>query len=207
MWSGISINGLMTLLTHHFLASMQHYVWKYLLCWKSSRSSHGFYNILNEMVIFRRRSRRSQPLLSPRRSDVGHVNVRVAGAYRPQTLFHYSSLTERLTPSMSFPTVGLLSGDLVGLCQPLALLVRLGFGPSEGPTLLIHWILTSPANRPGLHKLAPRSQNKSDAFAAEGCCLWCAFIRRTFLVTCWHIQLHTITYNYIQLHKYIHTIT
>ena len=62
----------------------------------------------------------------------------------------------------------------------------LGFGPSEGTTLLIHWILTSPANRPGLHKLAPRSQNKSDAFAAEGCCLWCAFIRRTFLVTCWH---------------------
>ena len=36
----------------------------------------------------------------------------------------------------------------------------LGFGPPEGTTLLIHWILTSPANRPGLHKLAPRSQNK-----------------------------------------------
>ena len=62
----------------------------------------------------------------------------------------------------------------------------LGFGPSEGITLLIHWILTSPANRPGLHKLAPRSQNKRDAFVAEGCCLWGAFIRRTFLVTCWH---------------------
>ena len=56
----------------------------------------------------------------------------------------------------------------------------------QGTLLLIHWILTSPANRPGLHKLAPRSQNKRDAFAAEGCCLWCAFIRRTFLVTCWH---------------------
>ena len=27
---------------------------------------------------------------------------------------------------------------------------------------------------------------QKDAFAAEGCCLCCVFIRRTFLVTCWH---------------------
>ena len=79
--------------------------------------------------------------------------------------------------------VSLLSGDLVGLCQPLALLGRLGFGPSEGT---IHsWIetLNSPANRPGLHKLAPRSQNKRGLLLLWGAVL-CVFFRRTFLVTC-----------------------
>ncbi len=39
-------------------------------------------------------------------------------------------------PLIVFPTVGLQSEDLVGLCQPLALLVRLGFGPSEGTRIL-----------------------------------------------------------------------
>ena len=82
---------------------LKHSDWKYLLSLQISRFSRGYYNILNEKVIFRRRSRRSQPLLSPPRSDVGHVNVRLVGAYRRQTFFHYSFLTERLIPSMSFP--------------------------------------------------------------------------------------------------------
>ena len=86
-----------------FLALMRHYVWKYLLSWRTSRSSLGYYNILNEKAISLRRSRRSQPLLSLPRSDVGHVNVRLVGAYRPHTFFHYSFLTERFIPSLSFP--------------------------------------------------------------------------------------------------------
>ena len=71
----------------------------------------------------------------------------------------------------------------------------LGFGPSEGT---IHfWIetLNSPANRPGLHKLAPRSQTK-EGFCCCGvlscvcvCVCVCVFFRRAFLVTCWHFLI------------------
>jgi len=61
--------------------------------------------------------------------------------------------------------------DLVGLCQLLALLVRLGFGPSDGTTLFYQICLDSalPTNRPELHKLASRLTEQKDAYAAEGC--------------------------------------
>ena len=159
MSRGTSINGLMIWLIPLSLALTHPFGLMYLLFWQISRSFHGYYNIWNEKVIFRRRSWRSQPLLSPQRSDVGHNNVRLVGAYRPQTFLSLRFLWSGQA-LIVFPTVSLLSGDLVGLCQPLALLGRLGFGPSEGT---IHfWIetLNSPANRPGLHKLAPRSQTK-----------------------------------------------
>ena len=55
----------------------------------------------------------------------------LVGAYRPHTCLSFSFLWSGKPLTVS-PTVGLLSEDLVGLCQPLGLLVRLGSGPSEG---------------------------------------------------------------------------
>ena len=119
----------------------------------------------------------------PRPETVESVDVRLGWSVPPTTILS-SCLSGSGMPLIVFPTVGLQSEDLVGLCQPLALLVRLGFGPSEGtrildPGLSGHWLL--PANRPGLHKLAPQSQNK------RLCCWWGAVLmslfRRTFLVT------------------------
>ena len=69
-----------------------------------------------------------------------------------------------------FPTVGLLSGDLVGLCQPLASLVRLGFGHH---TLLIFLNIDITCQQARVAQTgAPITEQKS-AFAAEGCCLVC----------------------------------
>ena len=59
----------------------------------------------------------------------------LVGAYRPHTFLSFFCLLRSGGTLIVFPTVGLLSEDLVGLCQPLERLVRLGFGPSEGTTL------------------------------------------------------------------------
>ena len=77
-------------------------------------------------------------------------------------------------------------GILVGLCQPLALLVRLGFGPSdEGTTHFYNSLdfdITCRQARVA-QTGAPITEQK-DAFAAEGCCACVYLYRRTFLVTC-----------------------
>ena len=97
---------------------------------RSSRSSLGYYNILMHKVIFLDRSQSSLPLLLRRERRGGSASTGFGWSYSPRTLSweRYFSLI------LTLPTCGLRTGDLVGLCQLLALLVRLDFWSTwQGP--------------------------------------------------------------------------
>ena len=93
---GTSTNGLMILHIPLLLGLMKRCDWKYNPFLLTSRSFPGSYNISITEEIFHRQSWRSQSLLSLPRSDVGNVNVRLVGAYRPHT---YGAVK----PSLSIP--------------------------------------------------------------------------------------------------------
>ena len=97
---------------------------------QSSRSSLGYYNILMHKVIFLDRSQSSLPLLLRRWRRGGSASTGFGWSYSPRTLSweRYFSLI------LTLFTCGLRTGDLVCLCQLLALLVRLDFWSTwQGP--------------------------------------------------------------------------
>ena len=61
----------------------------------------------------------------------------------------------------------------MGLCQPLARLVRLGFGPSEGTTLLFSLDIDITCQQARVAQTGTPITEQKDAFAADGCCLLC----------------------------------
>ena len=167
MWREISTNGQMTSLTDpskglilRWNFGLHHYS-------RSSRSFLGYYDILMHKVIFLDRRQSSLPLLLLSWRRGGGVSTGFGWSYSPRTLSWERSLSLILTP----PTCGLRPGDLVGLCQLLALLVRWIFGPPDrdhfGSDPETSGLILTPANRPELHKLAPKHRRK------KYCCFCC----------------------------------
>ena len=130
MWRETSTNGRMISLTPlskglilRWNFGLHHYS-------RSSRSSLGYYNILMHKVIFLDRSQSSLPLLLLSWRRGGRVSTGFGWSYSSRTLSWERSLSLILT----LPTCGLRTGDLVGLCQLLALLVRLDIWSTwQGP--------------------------------------------------------------------------
>ena len=167
MWSETSTNGRMislTLLSRGLTLRWNLWLHHYS---RSSRSSLGYYNISMHKVIFLDRSQSSLPLLLQSWRRGGRVSTGFGWSYSPRTLSWERSLSLILT----LPTCGLRTGDLVGLCQLLALLVRLDIWSTwQGPFWIDpehFWSHLTPANRPELHKLAPKHRRK------KYCCFCC----------------------------------
>ena len=167
MWRETSTNGQMISLTLPLKGlTLRWNLWLHHY-FRSSRSSLGYYNILTHKVIFLDRSQSSLPLLLRSWRRGGSASTGFGWSYSPRTLCweRYSSLI------LTLPTCGLLTGDLVGLCQLLALLVRLDIWSTwQGPFWFDpehFWSHLTPANRPELHKLAPKHRRK------KYCCFCC----------------------------------
>ena len=130
MWRETTTNGQMTSLTLLLKGlTLRWNLWLHHY-FRSSRSSLGYYNILMHKVIFLDRSQSSLPLLLRRERRGGSASTGFGWSYSPRTLSweRYFSLI------LTLPTCGLRTGDLVGLCQLLALLVRLDFWSTwQGP--------------------------------------------------------------------------
>ena len=130
MWRETTTNGQMTSLTLLLKGlTLRWNLWLHHYS-RSSRSSLGYYNILMHKVIFLDRSQSSLPLLLRRWRREGSASTGFGWSYSPRTLSweRYFSLI------LTFPTCGLRTGDLVGLCQLLALLVRLDLWSTwQGP--------------------------------------------------------------------------
>ena len=130
MWRETSTNGRMISLT--LLSRVLTLRWNLWLHHysRSSRSSLGYYNILMHKVIFLDRSQSSLPLLLRSWRRGGRVSTGFGWSYSPRTLSWERSFSLILT----LPTCGLRAGDLVGLCQLLAPLVRLDIWSTwQGP--------------------------------------------------------------------------
>ena len=129
-WRETTTNGRMTSLTLLLKGlTLRWNLWLHHY-FRSSRSSRGYYNILMHKVIFLDRSQSSLPLLLRRKRRGGNASTGFGWSYSPRTLSweRYFSLI------LTLPTCGLRTGDLVGLCQLLALLVRLDFWSTwQGP--------------------------------------------------------------------------
>ena len=129
-WTETTTNGQMTSLTLLLKGlTLRWNLWLHHY-FRSSRSSLGYYNILMHKVIFLDRSQSSLPLLLRRKRRGGNASTGFGWSYSPRTLSweRYFSLI------LTLPTCGLRTGDLVGLCQLLALLVRLDFWSTwQGP--------------------------------------------------------------------------
>ena len=163
MWRETSTNGQMISLTLLLKGlTLRWNLWLHHY-FRSSRSSLGYYNILMHKVIFLDRSQSSLPLLLRSWRRGGSASTGFGWSYRSWE--RYSSLI------LTLPTCGLLTGDLVGLCQLLALLVRLDIWSTwQGPFWFDpehFWSHLTPANRPELHKLAPKHRRK------KYCCFCC----------------------------------
>ena len=165
---------------------------------RSSRSSLGYYNILMHKVIFLDRSQSSLPLLLLSWRRGGRVSTGSGWSYSPRTLSWERSLSLILT----LPTCGLRTGDLVGLCQLLALLVRLDIWSTwQGPfwirprTFLVSfWHLPTGQSCTNWH---PNTEGKSTAASVAwvlpdassvGLFSWLADIFQNPCLVCWQIE-------------------
>ena len=160
MWRETSTNGQMISLTLLLKGlTLRWNLWLHHYS-QSSRSSLGYYNILMHKVIFLDRSQSSVPLLLRSWRRGGSASTGFGWSYSPRTLSweRYFSLI------LTLPTC-------LGLCQLLALLVRLDIWSTwQGPFWFDpehFWSHLTPANRPGLHKLAPKHRRK------KYCCFCC----------------------------------
>ena len=126
---------------------------------QSSRSFLGYYNILMHKVIFLDRSQSSLPLLLRRWRRGGSASIGFGWSYSPRTL----SWERYISLILTLPTCGLRTGDLVGLCQLLALLVRLDILDLTQKPLGSFWHLPTGQSCTNWH---PNTEGKSTAASA-----------------------------------------